>query len=261
MSHYSTTKRKRHNHCCGSISLIKCMLHIFNIVFLMSGVVVYGVAMWTIFWKLHYAPLLVSIAYQVGTYGLAVAGALAIIGGFLGCFGIFYEQKVIILFYTFLLVLVFLLELIIGGLAYFYETQLEDELKRTLNKTFASSYGIDESRTVAIDRMQQEYKCCGAIRFEDWRSSEWLSSNRTDIIRPTNGRVVPDSCCVTLMDNCGLRDHPSNIPYTGCIYQFSDEMRRHLIILGAVGLGICLIHIIGMILSCCLYVKLKDPDD
>lgn len=66
--------------------------------------------------------------------------------------------SLIFLQYTFLLVLVFLLEAIIGGLAYFYETQLEDELKRTLNTTFSSSYGIDEKRTIAIDRMQQEVK-------------------------------------------------------------------------------------------------------
>lgn len=69
----------------------------------MSGIAVSGVAMWTIFLKLHYASLLASIAYQVGTYGLAVAGTLAIIGGFLGCFGIFYEQKAIILFVSLVL--------------------------------------------------------------------------------------------------------------------------------------------------------------
>lgn len=41
----------------------------------------------------------------------------------------------------------------------------------------------------------------------------------------------------------------------------SEEFRQHLGIIGAIGLGICLIHIIGLLLSCCLYIKLKDPDD
>lgn len=30
----------------------------------------------------------------------------------------------------------------------------------------------------------------------------------------TENRLVPDSCCITVRDKCGLRDHPSNIPYT-----------------------------------------------
>lgn len=54
------------------------------------------------------------------------------------------------------MVLVFLLEAMIGGLAYFYETQIEDELKTTLNETFLTSYAVDEKRTSAIDQMQQE---------------------------------------------------------------------------------------------------------
>lgn len=263
MPHYNTTKRKSrgNNECCGSISLIKCMLHIFNILFLLSGIAVFGVGVWTILFKLQYSSLLTTITYAVGTYALTFAGALAIIGGIIGCCGVFYEQRAIILCYTFLLVLVFLLELIVGGMAYIYETQIENELRLTLNYTFLDSYGIDESRTIAIDRMQQEYKCCGAIRFEDWKFSVWYKTERDDLLKTKNDRFVPDSCCITMKDHCGKSDSPSNIPYTGCIYRMSEELREHLTILGAVGLGICFIHIIGMILSCCLYIKLKDPDE
>lgn len=47
----------------------------------------------------------------------------------------------------------------------------------------------------------------------------------------------------------------------GCIYKMADELKHHLILLGAIGLGICVIQVFGMILSCCLYVKLKDVLD
>ena len=43
----------------------------------------------------------------------------------------------------------------------------------------------------------------------------------------------------------------------GCIYQFSDEIREHLIILGSVGFGICITKVFGIVLACSLYVKLK----
>lgn len=59
-----------------------------------------------------------------------------------------------------------------------------------------------------------QYTCCGAFRFEDWKYSHWLTSGRTDLLRLTENRLVPDSCCITMTQKCGVRDHPSNIPYT-----------------------------------------------
>lgn len=47
----------------------------------------------------------------------------------------------------------------------------------------------------------------------------------------------------------------------GCIYKFTDELRHHLNILGAVGSGICVVQIFGLVLACCLYIKLKDVTD
>lgn len=179
--------------------------------------------------------------------------------------------------------IVFLLEALVGGLAYVYESNVATELADTLNDTFTNGYAVDRSQTIAIDRMQQEvnhkkktnkksinskknmlfhfqYICCGAFRFEDWKESVWLRSRRKDLLKTKDKRLVPDSCCITMTEKCGLRDHPSNIPYTGCIYKFSDDLRDHLNILAAVGSGICVVQIFGMVLACCLYIKLKDVD-
>lgn len=114
----------------------------------------------------------------------------------------------------FILILVFLLETTVGSMSYVYDTQVEKELNRTLNNTFLSSYGVHNAKTRAIDEMQQEYKCCGAIRFEDWREGTWIRSRRKDLLMPPLGRLVPDSCCFSQTELCGQRDHPSNIPYT-----------------------------------------------
>lgn len=116
--------------------------------------------------------------------------------------------------YIFLMILVFLLETTVGSMSYIYDTQVGAELNRTLNDTFLMSYGVHKARTMAIDQMQQDYKCCGAVRFEDWKQSVWIRSRRKDLIMPPLGRSVPDSCCFTQTELCGKRDHPSNIPYT-----------------------------------------------
>lgn len=56
--------------------------------------------------------------------------------------------------YTFLLVFIFLLEAMVGTLAYIYEEQVEAELKLNLNTTFLDNYKIDADKTRAIDDMQ-----------------------------------------------------------------------------------------------------------
>jgi CD151 antigen len=113
-----------------------------------------------------------------------------------------------------LLILVFLLELSAGTLAYIYEQNVPEELNMTLSDTFTQNYAVSERHTKAIDLMQQNYMCCGAVRFEEYRTSVWLKSKRRDLIRPIENRTVPDSCCVTMTSGCGVSDHPSNIPYT-----------------------------------------------
>lgn len=51
-----------------------------------------------------------------------------------------------------------------GGFAFIYETQIDDELLKTLNKTFMDSYGVDETQTTAIDSMQQKASRCDKFR-------------------------------------------------------------------------------------------------
>jgi len=255
----NTPKKSRNSECC-SVNFVRCVLHIFNIIFFISGVIVTTVSIWTVFWKHQYTSLLPTPSYVIGTYVLLAAGSLSIFGSLIGICGICRQFKSLILCYIYLLLIVFLLEATVGGLAYIYENQITDELQQTLNTTFLEYYGIDEEKTIAIDRMQQDYTCCGAFRFEDWKYSHWLKSERRDLLRLTENRLVPDSCCITMTEKCGVRDHPSNIPYTGCIYKFSDELRDHLNIVAAVGSGICVVQIFGLILALILYVKLKDVD-
>jgi CD151 antigen len=120
--------------------------------------------------------------------------------------------------------------------------------------TFMESYGVDTKKTEAIDRMQQEFSCCGSSSFEDWAGSRWM------LEKHNNDNKVPDSCCKTEGPGCGVRDHPSNIYYTGCIHRLSDTVRNHFGYHTIAGLGLCILQVIGVIFSTCLYSKLKDAE-
>lgn len=252
----TVTRKSRDADCC-SVNFLKNVLHIFNVIFLLAGCAVLGVGIWTLAGRQSAAfALLSSGNLSLAAGALVLAGSLALAVALLGCCGVRKENRCLILVYTFLLLVVFLLEALVGVLAYVYQNHVKDELRASLNTTFLQGYEVDPARTAAIDTVQTDYRCCGAVRWEDWDASAWHAGPPT--LEPHR---VPDSCCRSPAPFCGRSHHPSNIYYTGCIYRITDEVQAHLVILGAVGLGICVLQIFGMVLSCCLYIKLKDIID
>ncbi|XP_026279539.2 CD151 antigen-like isoform X5 [Frankliniella occidentalis] len=241
--------------CCGA-SFLAEFFHMFNLVFLLGGLAVLGVGVWTISDHLAYAPLLSTVTYAECAWVLALAGVLVVVTAVLGCVGVWRRNRCLLLGYTFLLLLIFLLEAMVGVLAYVYKENVETELAVNLNRTFMDFYSVDAAKTEAIDRMQREYKCCGAQTYEEWRLSAWMKSSARD-----KRSKVPNSCCKTETSSsgapCGASDHPSNIPHTGCFHRLLEELRRQLEVLGAVGLGLSVIQVFGMLLSCALYIKLR----
>lgn len=77
--------------------LILLLLVFRNFHLQMSGLVILAVAVWTVFWKHQYVSLLSTTNYAIGTYSLLAAGLLALLGGFIGCCGVWREQRPMLL--------------------------------------------------------------------------------------------------------------------------------------------------------------------
>ncbi|NP_991213.1 CD151 antigen, like isoform X1 [Danio rerio] len=241
---------------CGTICL-KYLLFTFNFLFWLAGVAVMAVGIWTVIEKSDYISLLSSKIYAVSAYILIMAGVIVMITGVLGCCATFKEQRRLLRVYFVLLLCIFLLEILAGVLAYIYYQQLNDELKENLRETMVQKYNQSEQEhvTKAVDKLQQEFKCCGSNSSSDWVDSAWIRSSEAD------GRLVPDSCCKSPVRKfCGRRDHPSNIYKVegGCITKLENFILNHLQIIGAVGVGVASVQIVGMFFTCCLYRSLKS---
>nr|XP_040017960.1 CD151 antigen isoform X1 [Gasterosteus aculeatus aculeatus] len=246
---------------CGTICL-KYLLFLFNILFWLAGGTVLAVGVWTMVEKSDYISLLNSSLYSVSAYLLIAAGVIVIVTGIIGCCATLKEMKSLLIVYLVLLLCIFLLEVIAGVLAYItYQEcfpfcyQLDQELRQNLKGTMQQKYQQpgEESITRAVDKLQQEFQCCGSQNSSDWRDSVWIQS-------AGNERLVPDSCCKSPSALCGLRDHPSNIYKVegGCIMKLEEFILSQLYIIGAVGIGIAFLQLVGMMFTCCLYQKLKE---
>ncbi|KAL1482388.1 hypothetical protein MTO96_033831 [Rhipicephalus appendiculatus] len=160
-----TYRRGAKDDGCCSVGFLKCLLHTFNFIFLLSGCAVLGVGVWTLVAKRHHLSLLTTATYASTAYMLLLAGALVILVTALGCVAVCRLHRCFLLAYTFLLLLIFLMEAVAGIIAYVYEEQVWHELADGLNTTFVESYGTDASRTEAINDLQRAFKCCGANGF------------------------------------------------------------------------------------------------
>lgn len=234
--------------CCG-LTACKYVLCLYNFIFLLSGCLVCGLGVWTVLEKGLFINLLTVLTYEVTSWLMVCTGAVAILTALLGYTAIGLENKCLLATYTILLVLVFMFESITGLLAYVYQEQINDDLANHLQQSFIQGYGEDRDVTHSVDRIQREFSCCGANSFADWRESNWSKLNPE--------MKVPDSCCKTESPGCGVRDHPSNIPYTGCIHRFSEELSDHLLLLGVVSLGLALLQVFGVIFTSCLFSRLN----
>jgi len=240
-----------------SLPCLKFSLYCYNILLLMFGLAGLSVGLWTIIDRGQFLSLLTSSVYHVSGGIIIASGSIIILITVLGCCGISRESNKMILLYGCLLAVTVLIQCTIGVTAYFYKEQVHKELVASLNKSISIEYGVEEFNhtTAAMDDLQTTFKCCGAEGFEDWRHSSWWSSDHR------NSNKVPDSCCKSISRMCGVRDHPSNVYYTGCAHKLSQLVGEHLVLIGSIAIVICAVESIGVFLSVKLVQTLKSVGD
>ncbi|KAG5867807.1 hypothetical protein JTB14_011200 [Gonioctena quinquepunctata] len=235
--------------CCG-LTATKIFLYIFQFVLLITGVAICTVAAWNFAITYHFIRVLDSPIYTSTVYLFLATGCLVILVFFLGCFAIPKHWTKVLFCYIILLVVIFLLEALIGVLAYIFQENLMEEMNLNFNSTLVKTYNSDESKTASIDYIQEALHCCGASSFLEWEESTSWRQNETV--------KVPDSCCKTVTPGCGKRDHPSNINPEGCMAIIIEKIQSNFWLLCAVALGISVIHVIGIIFSIVLFLKLES---
>ncbi|KAE8613734.1 hypothetical protein XENTR_v10007850 [Xenopus tropicalis] len=237
---------------------LKYLLFVFNFLFWMGGAAVITIGAWTLMEKSGYINFLATSTLAVSAYILLFAGGVVMVAGFLGCGAMIREHKGCLTVYLSILISVYAAELAAGVLAYLYHETISEELKQNLNKTIVETYAEPGKKhiTSAIDHLQQDFHCCGSGSYNDWQHSEYISSTQSE------DRVVPDSCCKTKTLHCGRRDHPSNIYRVegGCITKLEEFIQEHLLLIGAVSIGIACLQLVGVLLTACFLCVLYKEE-
>eukprot|EP00794_Sanderia_malayensis_P018041 gene18041-19848_t len=236
---------------CGMVCM-KYILFAFNFVFWLAGIGVLGVGIWSRIQAKDYDSLFGHGGVITAANIMIAAGCFVMLIGFVGCCGAWKESKWLLVIYFILLLFIFILEIAAGIYSYVKKDKVIEDVKKNINKAVQTSYGgttkAEKAFTDAIDAIQKKLKCCGSITADDWKTSAWY--NKQTGVKA----AVPKTCC----KNPDITGCNSNATYAatayskGCVDAMKDYLKKHVAILGGIGVGIAFIQLIGMIFAICL---------
>lgn len=241
---------------CG-MKCVKALFFVFNFIFFVLGIAVLGVGIYSRVENDSFDSFFEGGVIVTAANLLIAAGVIVALIGFMGCCGAIKQSKVLLGLYAALVILIFILEIVGGALAY----TKRDAVEATVTKQIAKSldeYGNTDlaakGLAKTIDLFQEKIKCCGSNGPNDWASTDYIQKlgNNSDV-------AVPKSCCKTSDDDCNTRTKKGY--YTlGCIAQGKTYIKDNLWLVGGVGVGIAVVQLLGIVFAISLICAIKEEE-
>jgi len=227
----------------GGINCMRGLLLIFNILFVILGLILIGIG---VYMKINsnFSSILDELT-NIGKFDTQSLGFLAyvtIAGGVVtlfialfGCMGTLWNNRCLLFIYATILLILMVIELAAFIMAFVYKGKLTEVYQTALYDVLKT--GLDSNNTkilTAFDDLEKAMECCGVNNISDYtnanytRSSEW----------------------------CGKK------PNYGCSQAIIDFLKKGLPAIG-VTLGVVLAtELLGLLSAIALAVALKNaPDD
>jgi len=137
-----------------------------------------------------------------------------------------------------------------------------------------------DSYSLAWNAAQAYLRCCGINNYTDWGSSLWYDNQQPQQIGGLSitldypatccyiedpsaiiGGEIPEPANITACIGYGV-DVPNQYMYDeGCYSSLKNYLIDNILYIGAVGLGIAFIEIMGMVFACCVYRGVKKNEE
>ncbi|XP_072551267.1 CD9 molecule a isoform X2 [Salminus brasiliensis] len=223
----------------GGITCVKYLMFIFNLLFWLAGTGVLAVGLW-----LRFDPKTRHLfegesspyVFYTGVYILIAAGALMMVVGFFGCCGAIQESPCMLGLFFFFLLLIFAVEIAAGIWGFSNQSKVVDDITQFYRQTY-NNYKDNKQDALkeTLRLIQHRLNCCGP-------------SNTAEDLK-------------ILEDTCPKKDILDDLIIKSCPDAIDEVFNSKLHIIGAVGIGIGVIMIFGMVFSmmlCCAIRKTRE---
>ncbi|XP_059469010.1 uncharacterized protein LOC132192849 [Neocloeon triangulifer] len=228
---------------CGT-STIKYLLFIFNLIFALGGLVILAIGA-IIQWNIGYFETGLSEKVTVPAILLIIVGSIIFVTAFFGCCGAIRESHCMITTFAIIMLVVFLIQLIGGILAFVYQDELDLTLKNSMHDLMIlyKKEGPDgDFARQYWDSIQSQFQCCGVDGPLDWT------------LKTPGVQLPPPSCsCDALLTS----ECVAGIYSKGCFPKLSEWMRMTQNVLGGVAIGLAVVELIGVIFALVLANAIK----
>lgn len=214
----------------GCYSCIKYLMFAFNFLFWLLGCAILGVGIWVRVDKNFKEYIDGSESFNVlytAAYILIAVGAIIMVIGFLGCCGAIRESQCMLATFFIFLFIIFIVLLGAGIWAIVQKQSLKDAVEKALVENVRNYYENDAAKNF-MDSIQESFECCGAKGAQDY------------VLKA--GARPP--CKIATMTQ-------------GCNEKLFAYLRDNMVIVAGVAIGIGVVMLLGMTLSCCLCCAIR----
>jgi len=176
----------------------RLVVYLSNIIIAVCAVVLLCLGLWTMNDKSFLDELLRNNLYMNTAYIIVISSCILILLSIFGCFAAFKEVKCLLLTYVVFMLLLFVILLVSGVLAYIFREQVGNTIQAEMIADVRNYDPDNPENTVtkAWDETQKQLSCCGimteqvSLAWEMWRYNKELNPS-------SEFEVVPSSCCIT----------------------------------------------------------------
>ncbi|XP_017057374.1 CD63 antigen [Drosophila ficusphila] len=234
----------------GSANAVKYTLFGFNLIFLITGIILIAVGAGVGAVYTGYELFLAGKFFSIPTF-LIVIGSFIIVISFFGCWGALKENYCLVLSFSIMLTIIFILELAAGISGYVLRNDASNLISTSLTNSLKEYNSLNQNATTQLwDDVQREFDCCGVKNYQDW------------LVTFPNGSL-PISCCTIPVGAAGTFECSNNtasLPNRhkdGCLDGFSNYIAAHAVSLGAAGVVIAILQFFGVIFACYIAREIK----
>jgi len=243
-------------------SWVKYSMFMFNFLFWLMGVLLLGIGTYAVIDKWasgegfrleNVYDIIFNLAFVLITCG----GVISIVS-FAGCIGALRENMCLLKFYSFCLLMFFLVEMALAALGFIFPYKVSGFLEGTLSDELIQNYRDDLDFQNLIDLVQKDFECCGISNegYRDWSKNPYFNCTERREDNPSVERCgVPFSCCLTSVQTelnndglvnimCGFgvqelkqeKEVVKKVHTKGCIYKLQQYFEKNLFTVGIVAL-------------------------